>query len=95
MSVAPDPARLPVHRLPRRLKDKFRGASGSNQDAVWHMGQREFLVSHLAENLVLRPDPSKPTEHGFVEPAGRMPCADYQATLAATRALWSRWEGDP
>lgn len=95
MSVAPGPGQLPVHRLPRRLRGTFPRASGSNQDAVWQMGKGAFEAGDLADQLVLRPDPDRPTAHGFVEPAARMPCADYQAALAATRELWHRWEGDP
>jgi hypothetical protein len=95
MSVAPTAAGLPVHRLPRRLRGIFPRASGSNQDAVWPMGEGAFVAGDIGNQLRLRPDPGKPSAHGFVEPAARMPCADYQTALAATRELWRRWEGDP
>ncbi len=94
MSVSPEAALLPIHRLPRRLKDKFPRASGSNLDAVWQMGVGAFVAGEVAAQLVLRPDPDRPIAHGFVEPANRMLCAEYQAALTATRELWHRWEGD-
>jgi hypothetical protein len=93
MSVAPQPADLPYHRMPRRHKGQFPRASGSNNLAVWHMGEGAFGAGGIADQLVLRPDPERPAVHGFVEPAMRMSCADYQAALAASRDVWHRWEG--
>ena len=97
MSVAPAVDHLPMHRVPRELRrrfpDRFPGATGSNRYACWWMGEGKFESSPVAELLVLRPDPRRPTQHGFVEPDQKMLIAQYQSALAATRASWRRWEG--
>jgi hypothetical protein len=93
MSVSSAPKHLPVHRLPRRLKDQFPDASGSNEYIIWHMGEGIFTTSTLTEQLMLRTDHGTSPTHGFVEPVVRMPCPDYQTALAATRELWGRWGG--
>jgi hypothetical protein len=56
------------------------------------MGEGDFVAAPLATDLVLRPDPKRPTEHGFVEPDRDMAVAEYEAAVAATREQWSRWE---
>lgn len=96
MSVSPSVDALPSHRIPRRLKDKyperFPDARGPNQLHCWMMGDGEFVAGPLAADLVLRPDPNRPNEHGFVEPEREMPVAEYEAAVTATRDQWSRWE---
>jgi len=88
MSVAPAWRRLPVHRIPRRLRAKSPRAAGKNEFFLWRMGNGPFMEGPLADRLLFRPDPEKPNKHGFVEPAARMPAGDYQAALAATRDQW-------
>jgi hypothetical protein len=52
------------------------------------MGEGLFTEGPFADRLLFRPDPEKPTKHGFIEPAARMPGGEYQAALAATRDRW-------
>lgn len=88
MSVAPAWRLLPIHRIPRRLRAKVPQAAGKNSVFLWRMGDGTFVEGPLAERLRFRPDPAKPDRHGFVEPETRMPAADYQKALAATRDRW-------
>jgi hypothetical protein len=88
MSVAPAWRLLPVHRIPRRLRDKFPRAAGKNAVVLWRIGEGPFVETTLAGRLVLRPDPDRPQTHGFVEPDAKMPAGDYQDALAATRDQW-------
>jgi hypothetical protein len=96
MSVAPTPDDLPTHRLPKRLKAKypnrFQDASGPDTFACWWMGQGPFLLAPVADRLQLRPDPQRPQQHGFVEPAEVMSRTEYEGALAETRDQWRRWE---
>ena len=95
MSVAPSLDALPSHRLPRRLKtkypDRFSDAAGSDRLHCWSMGEGEFLAGPVASDLVLRLDPERPNQHGFVEPDKKMLLTDYEKAIAATRELWIRW----
>jgi hypothetical protein len=88
MSVVSAWCLLPVHRVPRRLKDKFPRAAGSNALCCWRPGEGPFTAGPIGDRLVFRPDPDKPTRHGFVEPAEAMELAAYQAALAATQDQW-------
>ena len=94
-SVSPSPETLPTHRVPRRLRDKyperFPDARGTNTLHCWAMGEGAFVAGPLTDLLVLRLDPDLPN-HGFVEPALRMPTEQYQEALAVTRPSWVRWE---
>lgn len=92
MSVSPSLETLPPHRIPRRLRNRFPEATGSNQLYCWSMGEGAFVSGTLAEHLVLRIDPEAPERHGFVEPERRMPVADYEAAIAATQDQWKKWE---
>jgi hypothetical protein len=96
MSVSPNVAALPPHRIPRRLRDKnpkrFPDACGSNQLYCWWMGGGPFVPGRVAQDLFFRPDPQNQKQHGFVEPERRMPVANFEAALAATRDQWKRWE---
>ncbi|MGH7172843.1 MAG: hypothetical protein ACRELG_21390 [Gemmataceae bacterium] len=92
MSVSPSLETLPPHRLPRRLRSRFPEANGSNQLYCWSMGEGAFVSGVVAEHLVLRIDPEEPERHGFVEPERKMPAAEYEAAIAATRDHWKRWE---
>jgi hypothetical protein len=42
----------------------------------------------LGERLTYRPDPKKPKEHGFLEPARVMTIDEYQDVLAGTVNEW-------
>lgn len=88
MSVAPAWRLLPVHRIPRRLRAKFPRAAGKNECFLWRMGDGPFSEGPFASRLLFRPDPEKPTKHGFVEPAVRMLASEYQEAIAATRDQW-------
>jgi hypothetical protein len=96
MSVAPTADLLPSHRVPKRLKvkypDRFPDAVGSNQLHCWSLGDGAFVAGAVGASLVLRLDPARPDEHGFVEPDAEMSLTDYEAALAATRPRWARWE---
>ena len=97
MSVAPEVDHLPMHRVPkelrRRFPERFPDAVGPDRYACWWMGEGKFESGPVVVLLVLRPDPKRPTQHGFVEPDRKMPVAQYQGALAATIASWRRWEG--
>lgn len=92
MSVSPSLETLPPHRIPRRLQSRFPEAIGSNQLHCWSMGEGDFISGSVAEHLVLRLDPKAPHRHGFIEPERKMPIADYESAIAATRDQWRRWE---
>jgi hypothetical protein len=89
MSVAPAWRLLPVHRIPRRLRAKFPRAAGKNAISLWRMGAGPFTEGPFADRLLFRPDPEKPSKHGFIEPAAQMPVDDYQGALAATQDQWA------
>jgi hypothetical protein len=88
MSVAPAWRRLPVHRIPRRLRARFPRAAGRNDVFLRRTGEGPFTEGPLIGRLLFRPDPEKPDAHGFVEPGARMPVGEYQEALAATRDRW-------
>ncbi len=88
MSVSPSLRTLPPHRIPRRLADKIPDASGPNQNRIWCLGSGPWNGPMLTERLAIRPDPDKPDEHGFVEPAAEMGYDDYCAALEATQDHW-------
>jgi hypothetical protein len=46
--------------------------------------------SALGEKLSYRPDPKKPTNHGFIEPALAMLLAAYSTALAQTGRAWKK-----
>jgi len=79
MSVSPDdPRNLPFFLLPLGL-----GGKGA-------LPLFSLMVSRLASRLSYRPDPKRPTKHGFVEPAAPVALADYRMALAATEPDWRR-----
>jgi hypothetical protein len=92
MSVAPAWRNLPLHLISRRLQRFVPRARGHDDLVCWRLGQGEFKGADVSADLVLRPDPSKPNEHGFVEPSQVMTAAAYQGALAATRDTWVRDE---
>ncbi len=60
-------------------------ARGSDDAACFRFGDGPFEAGAFADGLVLSPDSPR---HAVVEPASRMPLADFEAALAATRAGW-------
>jgi hypothetical protein len=82
LSVTPDdPQRLPPHVRP----PKFLGGRGK-------LPVFELSIESLGAKLSYRPDPKRPTDHGFVEPGVQMQLADYNAALAATQSAWRRFQ---
>jgi hypothetical protein len=85
MSVSPGWRSLPVWRIPRRLRGKIEGASGSPKLFCWRMGTGPFVEDAVAEDLVLKPDSAT---HGTVQPERPMALSVYQGALANTRDQW-------
>ncbi len=81
MSVSPPP---PEHLPPYRRPPEF---GGTSKDSLW-----ELDTNLLPDELVYRPDPDAPDQHGFIEPAYPMPFEQYQQALRKTRNLWKRVE---
>jgi hypothetical protein len=78
MSVTPDdPKRLPPHYRPQNL-------GGLGRLPVFSISEQQ-----LGQDLVYRPDPKKPTQHGFIEPGMMMKQTLYQNALAKTEKDWS------
>ncbi len=88
MSVAENWRMLPPHLIPKRLKAKFAGASGSDNVACFRFGKGPFAGAALNGRLqlVLK-------EHnahaGHIVPIISTPERDFQADLAATRGNWT------
>jgi hypothetical protein len=77
MSVSPnDPVNLPDFRRPPEF-------GGTGKDPVFSINSED-----LPDSLVYRPDPTNPTEHGFVEPATEMSFEEYVQALHGTRGNW-------
>jgi len=85
MSVAPRWQDLPLHRIPRRLRNIVPSAVGNDKDACWRMGDGPFVEDAVADGLMLRPDR---TAHGNVEPSETMSLVRYRGFIAATREVW-------
>ena len=82
VSVSPDsPLNLPPHRRPPEF-------GGTGRDPVWRLDERD-----LPDGLSYRPDPVRPSGHGFVEPSRSMPLTEYQRLLESTRPSWTRVSG--
>jgi RHS repeat-associated protein len=79
VSVAPNDVRnLPDSRFPREL-------GGRGADPAWCMS-----TCDLPPGLQYRPDPKRPSGHGFLEPSRPMPLAEYQRLLEDLKSTWSR-----
>jgi hypothetical protein len=87
MSVAPSIRDLPPHRIPRRLRDSFPEAAGSDRAVVWRAGTERFADAPFTDDLKLRVDK---TYHGLIEPSRPMPLAEFRAALAQTVEDWTR-----
>ncbi len=97
MSVAPTWYKLPLHRIPKRLKDKMprevsRSPTGTPARCIWWMGEGPFVDGELASGLRLR---RTSETHGQVEPARVMPLEKFSAQLAKTRNAWRPIPEDP
>lgn len=86
MSVAPRLTDLPRHRVPERLGHLVEGASGSDSDRVWVLGEGPFSTGALLQGLCLNVTTPR---HGHVEPDAQRAFAEYEAHLAATATLWA------
>jgi hypothetical protein len=98
MSVSPSLECLPIHLIPKRLRQLFPGATGSNNKPTlvpWHIGEGPFAAAAVTDDLTFRLDPRSPDRHGFIEPARPMDYNAYKAALTATRSLWVRHDWPP
>lgn len=78
MSVSPNtPMNLPDFRRPAEF-------GGSGPDPVWCIRSCD-----IGPDLTYRPDPARPTTHGFFEPVNPMSASDYRQALAQTRNFWT------
>jgi hypothetical protein len=81
MSVTPDLIwKLPAWRRPQSMG----GDSTGPEDHIY--GIEENVLSNVS--LDVRPDPKKPDQHGFVEPAMPVPLEQYQQALVCSRPFW-------
>jgi len=87
MSVSPSLRDLPIHRIPKRLRQLVQDAQGKDSHFVWSMGEGLFAAGTLAPALQMRPDP-KNRSHGFVEPDAEMALDEYRSALYRTQSLW-------
>ena len=85
MSVAPAWRELNFTLIPKRLRDKFPGARGSNNRFCFRAGTGPFARSSFAHGLELVPDSRK---HGCIAPLAMVPLVQYQDDLKATRPDW-------
>jgi len=85
MSVAPSWRKLPIYRIPRRLRDKIPKARGSNSVYCFKYGAGPFVQGAFAAGLELVPDSST---HGCVVPAQTTLLAQFERDLADTRGGW-------
>jgi hypothetical protein len=82
MSVAPwSMWNVPHHRRPCGMG---RGSTGPQADLLFSLASQS--VSTVG--LVVRPDPSRPAKHAFVEPPVAMELSSYETRLGSTRADW-------
>src|SRR5579885_2931884 len=75
MSVGPAWRRLPLHRIPRRLRHLVPHAHGKDEDACWRMGDGPFADGVVAVGLALRVDSAR---HALVQPDREMLAQVYQ-----------------
>lgn len=87
MSVAPTWRKLPLSRVPARLREKLPGAAGSKSDCCFTTGNGPFMNCPFAEGLELIPDADDPN-HGNIAPAKSVLLIEYESALAATRNEW-------
>ena len=85
MSVNPGWRAASILRIPRRLRHLVPGASGSNNQFCFGIGEGPFQQGEFAEGLTLEPDSAT---HGNIAPAQTVALAHYEADLMATRLDW-------
>ena len=61
MSVGASLSELPRHLIPKRLKDKYPGATGPNTLSCFALGSGPFTEGDLTSSLKLVLKPSKPS----------------------------------
>lgn len=89
MSVAPEWRKLPITRIPKRLRNIVPGAIGANNTSCYRLGAGPFTRGIVAAGLELRPDPGTSiVDHGVIAPIQVVPFEVYQSDLANTRGIW-------
>ena len=79
MSVAPEWRSLPLHRIPKRLRDQVRGARGTATAYCFRSGDGPFESGAFAPELTLITDSAT---HGCLVPVQSIPVA------LSTRKTW-------
>ncbi len=92
MSVNPRLENININRVPKRLRPRLPGASGSNNSACFRFGEGMFQHGPFAKGLDLVPDSAT---HGNVTPSTIVLLATYESDLASTREAWTDGEGQP
>ena len=85
MSAACHWRRLPVHRIPKRLRGMVPGARGNNEVHCFRMGAGAFASGPLSEDLFFRTDSDC---HGTLQPSRTMPVPNFINALVETRHAW-------
>ena len=91
MSVADHWQSLPPHLIPKRLRDRARGAIGSNATSCYRLGEGPFSASPINDRLILAVDSDR---HGLICPSEAMTMESFQSALAGTRLQWEVDEQD-
>lgn len=79
--------------VPQRLNDLglVPGAMGSNSLHLFRIGEGNFELGPLTDQLTLVPDLD---DHGTVQPAASMPYEEYKQAIYDTQNQWVSGEGD-
>jgi hypothetical protein len=92
MSVSPSPDYLPLHRIPKRLKQvvpiDLGIPRGKNTLVCWRTGEGAFADSRFDVGLLFHLDPDN-ANHGLVGPDAVVALADYRAALGKTHPNWT------
>jgi hypothetical protein len=89
MSVSPGWRDINITRVPKRLRQKLAGASGSNNSSCFRAGTGPFQQAPFAKGLTLEPDSAT---HGNIAPEVIVPFDEYRNDLEATRQDWKEDE---
>jgi hypothetical protein len=81
------------HLIPKRLRPRFPGASGSNALSCFRHGDGAFQAEPINERLDLALKDHNP-RGGLVVPKNAIHIDDFQRDLAATRSAWVVAEDD-
>src|SRR5437016_186230 len=74
LSVSPSWRDMPLLRIPKRLRDKVRGARGPNHRFCFRAGTGPFQPGAFGAGLDLVPDSPR---HGCIAPAQTIPLAQF------------------